>query len=29
MQANGELVFAEHPEDTDEDEDEDEIHEYY
>ena len=29
MQANGELVFAEHPEDTDDDEDEDEIHEYY
>jgi hypothetical protein len=29
MQANGELVFAEHPEDTDDDEDEDEIQEYY
>ena len=29
MQANGELVFAEYPEDEDTDDDEDEIHEYY
>ena len=29
MQANGDLVFAEYPEDTDDDEDEDKIHEYY